>query len=130
MFKRQGLDYDLPAADIVARVVALNLARRAEEAEGLVHWLRPEFQAPTEHRRAAQSVMPIEEGSDAVLPRWPTREPDRFVALRAALAASPGKPADLTRRFDSASAAKVREMLETLAALGQARLGPDGRYYM
>jgi hypothetical protein len=69
-----GWPHDLPAAEIVARVVALNLARRAEEAEGLVHWLRPEFQAPTEQRRAAQSVMPIDEGSDAALPRWPTRE--------------------------------------------------------
>jgi hypothetical protein len=122
--------HDLPAADIVARVVTLNLARQAEEAEGLVRWLRPEFQAPTEQRRAAQSVMAIDEESEAARPRWPTREPDRFVALRAALAASPGKPADLTRRFESANAAKVREMLETLTALGQARLGADGRYYL
>jgi hypothetical protein len=125
-----GWPHDLPAADIVARVVTLNLARQAEEAEGLVRWLRPEFQAPIEQRRAAQSVMAIDEESEAALPRWPAREPDRFVALRAALAALPGKPADLTRRFESANAAKVREMLETLAALGQARLGIDGRYYL
>ena len=49
-------------------------------------------------------------------------------AVRAVLAASPGHPAELSRRFARASTPRVREMLETLAALGQARLDPDGRY--
>lgn len=43
-----GWPADLPAAEIVARVVALNKERAAEEAEGVVRWLRPEFQAPME----------------------------------------------------------------------------------
>ena len=41
-----GWPADLPATEIVARIVALNAQRRAEEAEGLVRWLRPDFQRP------------------------------------------------------------------------------------
>jgi len=123
-----GWPQNLPAAEIVARVVTLNLARQAEEAAGIVQWLRPEFQAPTELRRAAQGEMAVDQAAEAGLPPWPAREPERFVALRAVLATSPGRPIDLSRRFARANTAKVREMLETLAALGQARLGTDGRY--
>ena len=117
----------LPAPDIVARVVALNLARRAEEAAGRVRWLRPAFQAPAGQRPAAQGALSVDQGEDASLPPWPARDPDRFVALRAVLATSPGRPADLSRRFARASTAKVRDMLETLAALGQARRDDEGR---
>jgi hypothetical protein len=111
-------------------VVALNLARQAEEANGLVRWLRPGFQAPTEQRRAAaQSSIAIDQAEDAGRAPWPTRDPDRFVALRTLLATTPGRPADLSRHFQRANSAKIRDMLETLAALGQARRGDDGRYY-
>ncbi len=124
-----GWPAGLPAPEIVARVVALNLARQAEEAAGLVRWLRPAFQAPAEQRRAAQGALSVDQGEDAALPPWPARDPDRFVALRAVLATSPGRPAELSRRFSRAGTAKVRDMLETLAALGQARLDADGRYH-
>ncbi len=123
-----GWPHDLVAAEIVARVVALNRVRRTEEAEGLVRWLRPAFQAPAE-TRVAQRVLAVEQGDvELSLPAWPVREPDRFVALRAALAAAPGRPDELARRFRRARTDKVREMLETLAALGQARPASDGRY--
>ncbi len=63
------------------------------------------------------------------MPRWATRDPERYVALRALLAAGPARPTELSRRFQRANSGKVREMLETLAALGQARRGEDGRYF-
>ena len=40
-----GWPADLPPAEIVARLVALNAERAAEEAAGHVRWLRPEYQA-------------------------------------------------------------------------------------
>ena len=125
-----GWPVDLNDEQIVARVVSLNLARRAEEAEGLVRWLRPEFQAPTEQRRALQGAMQVDQAEVSGLPPWPAKEPERFVALRAVLAVSPGRPPELSRRFHRASTLKIRDMLETLAALGQARLDPDGRYHV
>ena len=123
-----GWPRDLTAAGIVARVVALNLVRQAEEAEGLVRWLRPAFQAPTEQRRATQGIMAIEQAEETELAPWPARDPERFVALRALLANTPGVPAELAKHFRRANTTKVRGMCETLAALGQAKLGPDGRY--
>ncbi|GAB0120192.1 type IIL restriction-modification enzyme MmeI [Acidisoma sp. 7E03] len=123
-----GWPVSLPATEIVARLVALNLARQAEEAEGEVRWLRPDYQAPNEQKRAAQTALSIEDAAAADLPAWPSRDPERYVALRGLLATAPGKPAELSRRFRGATPARLRDMLETLVALGQARLGPDGRY--
>jgi len=125
-----GWPGSLSASAIVARVVALNAARRAEEASGQVRWLRPSYQAPAEAPRATQAALDVAEAADATLPPWPAAEADRYVALRSLLAATPGHPADFTRRFKRAPAAKVRAMLETLAVLGQARRDADGRYRM
>ena len=123
-----GWPADLPAAAIVARVVALNRERQAEEASGKIRWLRPDYQAPNEAPRAQQNVLDVTPANDATLPPWPGAEADRYVALRSLLATTPGHPADLSRRFKRAPAAKIRAMLETLTALGQARRDPDGRY--
>jgi len=81
-----GWPNDLARPEIVARVVALNLERQAEEARGFVRWLRPEYQAPAEQRRAIQSAMPVQQAEDTALPAWPARDSERFVALRAILA--------------------------------------------
>eukprot|EP01037_Dinobryon_pediforme_P018754 gene18754-19059_t len=41
-----GWPASLPPAELVARLVALNAARAAEEATGNVRWLRPDYQRP------------------------------------------------------------------------------------
>lgn len=41
-----GWPADLPPAEIVARLVALNAERAAEEKAGKVRWLRPDYQEP------------------------------------------------------------------------------------
>ena len=125
-----GWPADMTASAIVARVVALNRERQAEEAAGKIRWLRPAFQAPVEGPRAQQTAMDVAEAEDTTLPSWPSAEADRYVALRSLLATAPGHPADFTRRFKRAPAAKIRAMLETLAVLGQAKRDPDGRYRM
>lgn len=119
---------NLPAAKVVARVVALNRERLAEEATGQVRWLRPDYQAPAEQRRQpAQAALDVDEG--ATLPAWPKAVPAQYVALRAALAgASPSAPADLARRFRGVRPAKLAPMLQALAALGQTREAGSGRY--
>lgn len=40
-----GWPRDLPPSEIVARLVALNAERAAEEKAGHVRWLRPDYQA-------------------------------------------------------------------------------------
>ena len=123
-----GWPADLSAAAIVERVVALNHARAAEEAEGQVRWLRPDYQAPAEQpRRASQSSLGVAEAP--VLPPWPKLPGAQFVALRAMLGRTgPACPADLARRFENAPGRKISGMLRTLAELGQARQAGAGRY--
>lgn len=41
-----GWPADLPEAEVLARLVALNRARVREEAAGTVRWLRPDYQIP------------------------------------------------------------------------------------
>ncbi|EJF08568.1 hypothetical protein O71_20202, partial [Pontibacter sp. BAB1700] len=41
-----GWPANLPEEEILERLVALNKERAAEEARGLVRWLRPEYQNP------------------------------------------------------------------------------------
>ena len=44
--------------EILARLVALNAERAAEEAQGLVRWLRPEYQAPADHASRIHAARP------------------------------------------------------------------------
>lgn len=122
-----GWPADLPASAIVERLVALNRERVQEEAAGQVRWLRPGFQAPPEQRRQAEQAA-MDMPTAAALPLWPKRAPEQYAALRAQLArGGPARPAELASRFRGAKPAKVREMLEVLASIGQTReLG--GRY--
>ncbi len=125
-----GWPADLPEHDILARLVALNAERRAEEEAGLVRWLRPEFQAPEEAaRRATQPRLAVEQPEVAAMPPWPKRAPEQFMVLRAALASSPVNPADVASRFTKAPrTGKMKEMLEALVAMGQAHQTTGGRY--
>jgi Arc/MetJ family transcription regulator len=42
-----GLSATASVEDILSHLVTLNRQRAAEEAQGVVRWLRPEFQNPT-----------------------------------------------------------------------------------
>ncbi|HEU0065602.1 MAG TPA: type IIL restriction-modification enzyme MmeI, partial [Sphingomonas sp.] len=53
-----GWPADLAPAEIVARLVALNAERAAEEAAGHVRWLRPDYQIPRFAKDAAKRVAP------------------------------------------------------------------------
>ncbi len=102
-----GWPANLAAPEIVASIVALNVARRAEESAGFVRWLRPEFQAPAEALRATQEAMAVEPAADTTKPVWPSRDPDRFVALRAMLGTAPVTATTLAARFQRGNKAKV-----------------------
>jgi hypothetical protein len=123
-----GWPATLSAPEIVTRVVALNALRAAEEAEGHVRWLRPEYQAPEEARRhATQGALAVDEVTMEASP-WPKSAPAQYVALRAALSGGPATPSEVARHFKKAPVRRLREMLRTLTALGQAREAPGGRF--
>ncbi len=89
-----GWPADLPEAEILERLVALNRERAAEEARGLVRWLRPEYQAPHAEEPVAAAILDLEPEAAAeaapVAPQpWPKDLKAQFAALRGVLLASP-----------------------------------------
>ncbi|WP_374587831.1 hypothetical protein [Novosphingobium sp.] len=127
-----GWPADLPDEEVLLRLVALNKARAAEEAKGLVRWLRPEFQAPGYAEPIAQTLDLGEVAAplpDNVIP-WPAKLEEQVCAVQAILntAPAPLAPQDIARAFRGKRAATVRPVLDALAGIGMARRLHDGRY--
>jgi hypothetical protein len=137
VFDAYGWTHDLTDEEILSRLVELNRERAAEEARGIVRWLRPEFQNPEGARAATQTNLPIAAESEtptapaAVKKQpWPKSLAEQAQAVRAALSSSPAglTPDQLARSFQRARVDRVADLLETLVSLGQAREVADGRY--
>lgn len=115
--------------EVVERLVQLNMQRAAEEAQGIIQWLRPEFQNPSGVSSAVQrpiSEPGVEQAATAqrggVEPTrsWPKGLPDRIAAVRAAVRmhGDAVTVTDLRRMFLRAPAKDVEVALDTLASLG------------
>jgi hypothetical protein len=139
---------------LLQRLVALNAKRAAEEANGLVRWLRPEFQDPQRRSAATaaataaqQPPLPdtedteedLADGSTASTAAargparqpWPAALPEQMRAVAELLAAQRGAPlteAALAERFSGRGPWKKRlpSLLATLEALGRAQATPEG----
>jgi hypothetical protein len=129
-----GWPADLSDEEILNRLVALNKERVAEEAKGIVRWLRPEFQAPGEAAGPIAAELELGEVAAArptatVFP-WPKSLPDQVSAVAGVLAGAgrPMPPQEVARAFAGKRAASVTPVLDALAAIGQARRLEDGRY--
>ncbi len=141
-----GWPVDLTDEEILEKLVALNAERAKEEAEGFIRWLRPEYQKPdTLPHPACGHPLPGGEGYQGLLPLplgegrgeggnskplWPKTLPEQVQAVRAALIAAeaPQTAESLARAFQRARTDKVAELLQTLAALGQAREVEAGKF--
>lgn len=130
-----GWPIDLSDEEILERLVALNHERAAEEADGKIRWLRPEFQAPKEtatpKAKQMEADLPVTEGK-ARKPSLPARLPEQVAAIRAALADLDDivTPRELSRCFSQGRRVedKVEEVLRTLALLGQAQQVEDSYF--
>ncbi|MDK9718061.1 MAG: hypothetical protein OEL57_09170 [Trichlorobacter sp.] len=139
-----GWPANLPEDDVLERLVALNSQRAKEEAQGLVRWLRPEYQAKNIPHPASGHSLPEGEGQGLLplpggegrgegersKPSWPKTLPEQAAAVRAALTAAGGPVTaeTIARSFLRARTATVAELLATLAAIGQAREVEPGSY--
>lgn len=118
-----GWPADLPDEEIVARLVALNAERHAEEQQGTVRWLRPDYQIP----KAGLTQFPVKPEAEQIeaplletkakkpnFPRDAIGQTAAVIAdLRGGAALSAG---DIARRY--AQGRKVeRRIAATLAAL-------------
>lgn len=110
----------------------LNKERAAEEAKGIIRWIRPEYQAP-DYKPPINATLDLGEAvapmPNNVIP-WPDKLPDQVSAVAAILAGSamPLAANDVDRNFKGKRAATVQPVLEALTCIGMARRLADGRY--
>ncbi|MEQ8267886.1 MAG: class I SAM-dependent DNA methyltransferase [Parvibaculum sp.] len=134
-FDAYGWPHDLSDEEILTRLVALNKERAEEERRGLVRWLRPDYQVPRFGKGLAkeEQVEATLDAPAAKAPAWPSGLPDQIRAVRTALAAAE-RPLDantVSRAFKGGKnrGARVSELLESLALLGQVR-EDGGKYFL
>ncbi|MGJ4951174.1 class I SAM-dependent DNA methyltransferase [Bradyrhizobium sp. HKCCYLS20291] len=125
-----GWPADLSDEDILARLVALNKQRAAEEKRGQVRWLRPDYQIPR-FAKGVDKQAAAEEGAQAAVelipaveqkPSFPSGAVEQTAAVFAALTAASG-PLDATTlaaqfKRTRTTEKKVGEVLASLARLG------------
>ena len=138
VFAAYGWDPALTDEEILAKVVALNAERAAEESRGVIRWLRPGFQNPGGAQAATQAEMDLGDEPDeaaavtAAKPvgPWPKKGSEQFAAVRDLLATRPTawSAAQVRAAFKGAGGEEVEEMLATLVVSGQtvAFATPDG----
>ncbi len=138
VFDAYGWPATLSDAEILERLVALNAQRAAEEAQGKIRWLRPEYQCPA-GAAPQQGELAVTGDSEpdetleqakATKLAWPKSLPDQVRILREALSTQTG-PATaeaIARQFIKAPKDRVEELLETLVAMGQARAVGDAQF--
>jgi len=123
----------LTDAEILTRLVALNAARAAEEARGVIRWLRPDYQAPNEAPKTTGNLdlgeAPALPATATIIP-WPKTLPEQVSAVAGLLqgAAAPLHPREVARAFKAKQASSMTPVLDTLTAIGMARKLADGRY--
>jgi hypothetical protein len=130
---------NLGADEFLTRLVALNAERAAEEAKGLVRWLRPEYQNAGAGASGKQTEMEVEDDGLALAPapalspkEWPSELPAQVSALSEVLGAlsAPASVEAIAAHFEGKPSKKRLEemvrLLETLRALGLAGVGEGG----
>lgn len=127
-----GWPADLSDDDILHRLVDLNRQRAAEEARGHIRWLRPDYQNPAGRVAVAQgeqTTMEIGPADTGTKTPWPKSLPEQIAAVRAALSdLGTATPDQVARQFHRARAGSVQPLLESLTALGHARIVEGGRF--
>ncbi len=128
---------------VLARLVALNAERAAQEAQGEVHWLRPEYQCAAPAVPAAEQggldlsgqagpQAPIHAASRAETIAWPADLPAQVAAVAGVLAqcAVAQSLDDIAAHFSGRKGWKtrLRQIVDTLVALGRAREAGGGKF--
>jgi hypothetical protein len=127
-----GWPPSLSTDEILTRLVALNAERAAEEANGVVRWLRPEYQnAGATKAQGKQAKLEVEDAeaapsTPATLRTWPTELPAQVTALSEVLGSlsAPASVEAIASHFEGNKSKKrldeMVRLLETLRALGMA----------
>lgn len=114
--------------ELLMRLVELNKQRAQEEAQGLIRWLRPEYQAPDAVQQEADialtesAVSQPKAAATKGKATFPKTLPEQLKVLREALSASSYTVDNLADSFKQKPKKSIEEGLQSLAALGIAEL--------
>ena len=124
--------------ELLQRLVDLNHQRAAEEAQGKVRWLRPEFQAPEEagtqgeldagQTDAAISEITNRRTNQVTKKVWPKTLQEQIRAVRDQLASAPMDAATLAIHFKCKPEKSVTQVLEAQTELGMVGQNESGQY--
>ena len=125
----------------MARLVALNNERAAEEAKGIVRWLRPEYQIPRfgsdAEKKQLDAFDDVEQKPSAapktVKPNFPADDKDQVAAVILALGSrnSFASPADVAKDFKQGKKceARVATTCESLTRMGFIAASANGKNF-
>ena len=125
---------------LLQRLVDLNHQRAAEEAQGKIRWLRPEYQAPeqtpeqSELATGDKDAAPAsrhpgpDPGASAKKQIWPKTLQAQIRAVRNQLETAPMDAAALAANFKRKPEKSVTQVLEALTELGMVRQTDSGQY--
>jgi len=124
--------------ELLQRLVDLNHQRAAEEAQGKIRWLRPEYQAPEETPEQSElatgdkdvSAIPTKTPKDKITKKqqWPKTLQAQIRAVRDQLETAPMDPGTLASHYKRKPEKSVTQVLEALTELGMVRQAEFGRY--
>ncbi len=91
-----GWPHDITDEQILENLVALNAERAEEERNGLIRWLRPEYQAPDEIVETQPTLEGIITQEEPIIEpveqqKWPAKPKDQLAAIRDLLRTTPGE---------------------------------------
>jgi hypothetical protein len=122
--------------ELLQRLVDLNHQRAAEEAQGKVRWLRPEYQAPeeagtqgelaTEQQETAAKRRPGPDPGSTAKRAWPKSLQEQIRAVRAELATAPMDATTLASHYKRKPEKSVTQVLEALTELGMVGQAQSG----
>jgi len=115
--------------ELLRRLVELNAQRAAEEARGLVRWLRPEYQNPgaTTAPQQLEAELGEAEAAEAApvavngKATWPKNMREQVAAVRTALARQSLPAEAIAAQFKRSPKAAVLAVVEALEELGMVR---------
>lgn len=134
-----GWPANLTEEEILEKLVALNKERAAEEARGIIRWLRPEYQNPQGVQQTGIAVEATETvaTTTAELMEWPKTLSEQAQAVQRILQQQqhPVSATDLVKAFkpvkgkaNALRQAQLESLLDTFQTLGLLRKTEQGLY--
>lgn len=124
-----GWPANLSENEVLEKLVQLNLERTAEEKEGLVRYLRPEYQNPNGKTTGAKQLgFDVRGTITSVEPiTWPKSMPEQISAVRDYFLATRQSltKEEVAQGFKGASVSKISPLLDSLVGLGLIQAGQE-----